>query len=279
MVEELAIGIPSLNQGRYLEDCLNSLQCEAKLSVFVADGGSTDETIEILKKFENIIDWRSEQDFGQADAINKAFSMIDGSIMGYMNCDDMYVNGGLDQVVKTFEKEDVDIVIGWALNLKGQHYGALWGPTEKDLHEIMWLPNAFEPAVFWRRHVWESEGPFDVGLHYVFGWDFLCRAIKRFKVKVIKSPIAVNRLHGLRKTFTGGEERAREILSLVERFGPKEKLAYYRLVRATKSLAWVVWPYMRPIRLRELAYSLVLPELSKQMTCDEALRIRRVLYG
>ena len=274
-----AISVPSRNQGGYIRQCLDSIVVEPGASVFVADALSSDATVDVLSSYGDRIAWRSERDAGQADAINKGFAELDGDIMGYMNCDDMYLPGALARVAAAFEDPAVDIVAGGALNLHGEMPGGTWGPAANDWQDLCWLPVAFEPATFWRRRVWEAEGPFDTSYHYVFGWDFLCRASKRFHAVTIAEPLAANRLHGERKTATGGERRRDEILGLVRRHGTPEQVRKYESVAAAPARDWAWWPDMRPARLRPLAYRVMQPHLARELGYDEALRIFRVLRG
>lgn len=278
----IGIGIPSYQQGGYIAECLDSLQCRSDLSVFVADGGSTDSTLDVLREWSGPteITWTSEPDAGQADAINKALSQVDGDVLGYMNCDDKYLPGALDKVAAIFDTEPVDILFGWATNLTAKGPAGLWGPNADGLDDISWLPVAFEPATFWRREVWEAEGPFRTDLHYVFGWDYLCRAVGGRRVRALAEPLAYNRIHGDRKTAVGGEKRAREIIDLVERFGPADKLVRYESVWSEQDRsAWYLWRNARPAWLRERVFEVLHPRLAEGMTASEAWRVWHVLKG
>jgi len=105
---------PSFNQGEYIEQTIQSVldQDYANFEHFVIDGGSTDQTISILNKYPHI-QWISEKDKGQSDALNKGFKMAKGDIIAWINSDDWYETGAFKAVAKFFiQNPDKDIVMG-----------------------------------------------------------------------------------------------------------------------------------------------------------------------
>ena len=95
---KITIVTPSYNQGQYLEETILSVigQCYPNLEYFIFDGGSTDNSVEIIKKYEKHIDyWVSEKDNGQSHAINKGFERASGDILAWLNSDNMYMPGAL----------------------------------------------------------------------------------------------------------------------------------------------------------------------------------------
>ena len=113
---KVSIVTPSYNQGQYLEKTINSVisQDYPNLEYFIFDGGSTDNSSEILKKYsDSITSWVSQKDKGQSDAINKGIEVSSGEIFGYINSDDFYEDGVIQKVVDIFEKRpDIDIIYG-----------------------------------------------------------------------------------------------------------------------------------------------------------------------
>jgi glycosyltransferase involved in cell wall biosynthesis len=107
---------PSYNQGKFIEETIRSvlLQGYPNLEYIVMDGGSTDNTLDILRRYEHLIDfWISEPDKGQAQAINKGFARANGDILAWLNSDDVYEAGVFSQVAEFFQKQpDVDVVSG-----------------------------------------------------------------------------------------------------------------------------------------------------------------------
>src|SRR5688500_2445968 len=114
-VPSLAIVTPSYNQGAYLKATIDSVLAQhyPRLQYHVQDGGSDDQSVEILKGFGSQLSWRSEPDTGQTQAINRGFSAVAGDIMAYLNSDDMLVPGTLAYVTRAFETmPDIDMIYG-----------------------------------------------------------------------------------------------------------------------------------------------------------------------
>ena len=110
-MNKLSIITPSFNQGIFIEDAIKSVldQNYAHFEHIIIDGGSTDGTIEILKKYKHL-KWISEPDEGQSDAINKGFQLATGDIVGWLNSDDMYLPGVFDRVVAALENTKLDAI-------------------------------------------------------------------------------------------------------------------------------------------------------------------------
>ena len=112
----IAIVTPSYQQGRFLDRTIYSVisQKYPALEYVVHDGGSTDETLEVLHYFEPVLTrWTSESDEGEADAINRGFSNTTGEVMAWLNSDDLLLPGSLAYVARYFVRHpDVDVVYG-----------------------------------------------------------------------------------------------------------------------------------------------------------------------
>lgn len=104
---KISVVTPSFNQGKFIERTIQSVisqKGDFDLEYVVVDGGSTDETLDILKKYESSLIWKSEADEGQSDAINKAFEMTTGEVLGWLNSDDTYMPGALSCVAEEYRK-------------------------------------------------------------------------------------------------------------------------------------------------------------------------------
>src|ERR1700722_17799743 len=111
----LAVVTPSFNQGKYIRRTIESVLSQGvqNLQYLVVDGGSKDETIEILRSFGAKLRWVSESDKGTADAINKGLQSLEGDILGWLNSDDIYYDNALATIQEFFEENpDVDVVYG-----------------------------------------------------------------------------------------------------------------------------------------------------------------------
>src|ERR1700704_3274046 len=114
---KVSVVTPSFNQGQFIQRTLESvaMQTGAEIEHVVFDGGSTDNTVDVLKRFDRGVRWGSEADNGQTDAANKGIRVTDGEIIGWLNSDDVYYPGAIARVVAFFESHaDVDVVYGMA---------------------------------------------------------------------------------------------------------------------------------------------------------------------
>src|SRR6476661_1844184 len=113
----VSVVTPSYNQGPFIQRTLKSVASQggAEIDHVVFDGGSTDETVDVLQRFGNGIKWTSEKDKGQTDAVNKGIRATNGEIIGWLNSDDIYYPGAIARVGAFFEDHpDIDVVYGMA---------------------------------------------------------------------------------------------------------------------------------------------------------------------
>jgi len=179
----VSIITPSFNQGRFLEETLLSVarQNYAPIEHIVVDGGSTDGSVEILRKNEHLLaGWVSEPDKGQSDAIRKGFSMAKGSILAWLNSDDLLAPSAVRIAVDYFQRDpSLGVVYGDRLHIdaRGNVVGVRrcpeYYPGMLSRHKT--LP---QETTFFRRSVYEEAGGIDVSLHYVMDFDLWCRLAK-----------------------------------------------------------------------------------------------------
>jgi glycosyltransferase involved in cell wall biosynthesis len=219
---KITIVTPSLNQGRYLREALESVRAQGHSCVehLVLDGGSKDETIELLQSFGGHsewqhLNWRSGPDGGQSEALNRGFGEATGDIVGWLNSDDRYRAGCFDRVVKAFaENPDVDVVYG-DFTVMSQDGTTLRVRREIDFsrfillyHRVLYIPT---PSTFFRRRVFDDGNRLQANLHYSMDYEFFLRlADAGYRFQHIPHVLADFRLHPESKTCTAESGQLRE---------------------------------------------------------------------
>lgn len=230
----VSIITPSYNQGQFIEQTIQSVlgQNYPKLEYIVVDGGSTDCTLDILKKYDGQLIWISEKDRGQADAINKGFRMAKGEIVAWLNSDDVYADGAIHKAVDYFlNHKDVALVYGDAdiIDAEGRFFKKFEFSQPFDLWTLIHLHDYIvQPATFFKRDAISSIGYLDESLNWCMDWDLWIRLALRYEVSYIKSVLASSREYEITKTSTGGKKRLKEILSLMRKYsGEKYPPGYF----------------------------------------------------
>jgi glycosyltransferase involved in cell wall biosynthesis len=203
---KVSIVTPSYNQGRFIARTLQSVAAQEveSLEHLVMDGGSSDQTVAVLRAAMPAVRWVSEPDSGQTDALNKGIRASTGEIIGWLNSDDVYYPGAIRRVLEVFEREpDVDIVYGNADHIDVDDRPIDPYPTEP-WDPVRLLETCFicQPALFFRRRVVEQCGYPDVELHYCMDYEYwirLARAGMRFRH--VDARLAGSRMYGENKTL------------------------------------------------------------------------------
>src|SRR4051812_43595627 len=180
----ITVVTPSFNQARFLEETMRSVidQGYPNLEYIVIDGGSTDASVAIIKKYESqLAYWISEKDHGPAEAISKGFQRATGDILAYLNSDDIYQPGTLSAVAAAFQaKPKVDVVYGDTYWVDGDgrvlaekrqtpfsRFGYLYGGADLQ-----------QPATFWKRALYERGGGMDTAFRAAFDTDLFFRFVE-----------------------------------------------------------------------------------------------------
>ena len=200
MVPRISIITPSYNQGRFIERTIQSVLSQAVpgLQYVVVDGGSTDETLSILRRYEQHLRWTSEKDRGHSHAINKGISQTTGPIVGWLNSDDIYYANALETVLAYFDAHpDVEVVYGDAHHIDEHDTFIERYPTQDwDFHRLRDICFISQPAAFVRRSVFERHGLLDEGLRYSMDYDLWLRlGLKGVRFAHLPQVLAATRLH------------------------------------------------------------------------------------
>jgi glycosyltransferase involved in cell wall biosynthesis len=198
---------PSYQQGRFLERTIESVLAqktrEVELDYVVCDGGSRDETVDILRRYDNRLRWVSESDGGQADAVNKGLAMTTGDIIAWINSDDVYYPGAFAAVRATFlAQPQIQALYGQADHLDQADQVLEPYPTEPwnyaRLKEQCYL---CQPAVFFRRSLVRQWGGLDATLHYCMDYELWLRYGRHVSFLYLPQKLAGSRLHAESKTL------------------------------------------------------------------------------
>ena len=203
----VSILTPSFNQAAFLPDNLRSVACQTYPHVehIVMDGGSTDGSVDILRKAGDSIRWRSEPDSGQADAVNKAFRESRGEIIGWLNSDDAYFDCRvIEDVAAYFQAHpDADVVYGHCLQVTGEGMAiqVLWAPRfDRELQKAVNLH--MQPSTFVRRRAL-SDPLLDTSFHFAMDYELWLRlAAQGRRFERIARILSIDRQQPERKSAT-----------------------------------------------------------------------------
>jgi len=204
----ITIVTPSYNQGKYIERTIKSVldQKYSNLEYIIMDGGSTDNTVSILKKYSKNIIWESKKDKGQANAINKGLKIATGSIVAFLNSDDTYEPGTLQKVANFFINNPQE----YFLYGKGKHIDENNkyiedypnGPADYlFLHEQCRI---CQPTTFWKSEIINDIGYFDESLNYALDYDYWIRVSKKYNLNYLNEYLGNTRFY--KNTKTSGQK-------------------------------------------------------------------------
>ena len=219
----VSIVTPSYNKGSFIEETILSVKNQTYHHVehIVVDGGSTDETLDILRKYADSLIWISEPDEGQSDAINKGWRMSKGEILAYLNADDTYMPEAVQTAVEFLNNNpDVGMVYGDA-DFTDEH-GEVTGhykTCEFDLKRMLCSHNHVpQPTVFFRREVLDKVDYIDNDLHLAMDLDYWIRISLKFGIKHLPQTLATMRFYPEAKIPSQYYKAVYEHLRILDKF-------------------------------------------------------------
>jgi glycosyltransferase involved in cell wall biosynthesis len=221
----VTIVTPSFNQGRFIRATIESVlgQDYPNLEYLIIDGGSTDETAAVAAEFGDRLTFISEPDRGQSDAINKGFRLARGSIVAWMNSDDVFMPGAIRTAVAAFEQEPALGALygnGYQIDAEGRTISAFASSQAFDLWRLIHVSDyILQQTTFFRRAIFDEIGLCDEDLHFGLDWELFMRIGKRFSMKYLPVDMACIREYEVTKTASGGPRRFRELASIMRRHG------------------------------------------------------------
>jgi glycosyltransferase involved in cell wall biosynthesis len=216
---------PTLNAIAYLEECMRSVKSQAGPNVtvehIVVDGGSTDGTVEFAQsKGAKVL---QGTDSGLYDADNKGAAASSGELIGFLGADDLLLPGGLDAVVRTYQRDRRPWLVGglrW-LDGEGRSLGEIAAPpswmTEQMMAALGWCCTG-QQATYTTRQLFDDLGGFDTTFKVAGDYDFYCKALADVPWSRVTQPLACFRRHGANLSMGSGFGEFDEYTVILDRY-------------------------------------------------------------
>jgi glycosyltransferase involved in cell wall biosynthesis len=236
----ISIITPSFNQGQFIERTIQSILEQTgafELEYLVFDGGSTDETLSILRKYEDRLSWKSEPDKGQVDAVNKGLRAATGDLVGWVNSDDVLLPGALARVAEVFRSRpqtewvhgqcqiiDAEdrVIRRWISAYKN------WNCRRYSYARLLTENFISQMTVFWKRELLGQVGYLDPELKLAFDYDYWLRLARRSDPVFIDEPIACFRWYETSKSGSNFTRQFREDYEVARRHAPERRWLHLR---------------------------------------------------
>lgn len=219
----VTIVTPSYNQGHFIRATIESVlsQDYPHVEYIIMDGGSTDQTASVAREYSSRLTFISEKDRGQSHAINKGFQMASGSIVAWLNSDDLYLPGCIRAAVDAFHRSPSAGAVygeGYLIDYAGNTTGRFPYTEAFNLWKLVHLSDyILQQSVYFRKDVLDDVGYLDENLHYTMDWDVLIRIGMKYPVEFIPAYMGCLREYPEAKSSAGGIKRADEIQRMLQR--------------------------------------------------------------
>ena len=217
----VSVVTPSFNQGKFIQRTIDSVLKQVgddfEVEHIIFDACSDDETLEVLSSYGSKIQWISEADKGQADAVNKGFTLAKGEIIGWLNSDDIYEVGAISKVVQYFQdNRSVDIIYGNASHIdKNDDFIEVYPTEDFNLERLQDTCFICQPTVFFRRQVLEKYGGLNPSLQYCMDYEYWLRLAKNGETfSRINQYLAHSRFYNENKTLGSKLDVHKEICDM-----------------------------------------------------------------
>lgn len=243
---KISVVTPSYNQGQYLEKTIMSVldQNYQDLEYIIIDGGSSDNSVEVIKKYEKYLTyWVSEPDLGQSHAINKGFEHATGDILGWLNSDDFLVSEALSHIAKlSLDAPFAGVFVGAGqfVDEDGKTITTKIPAADTSVSSLLtWLDDFhfMQPSCFFTRDAWNSCGPLDLSLHCSMDLDLWLKFAKKFKFALTTKNLSCSRVHKNAKTTEYNNMSIVDSCIVIMRHGAESE-ARKHLEKMAARLSW-----------------------------------------
>ncbi len=235
---KISIVTPSLNQAQFIEDTILSVKHQEfrESEHIIIDGGSTDGTVEVLRKYPHLR-WISERDTGQSNAINKGFRKATGDILAWLNSDDYYDRHIFSEVADYFENHPDCFFLYGNITYVDESKKELFQVAGAGISYRKLLSNpdlVRQPSCFWRREIIETIGYLDETLHVVMDYDYLLRIGKRYEFHYVNRNLSFFRSYPQGKTSSLAKRQIMELRSVMNAHAGLVNVRYYWFIARRK---------------------------------------------
>ena len=245
----ISIITPSYNQGQYIEETIQSVLLQEGdffIDYIIADGGSTDNSVSIIKKYDELLKnrdypikcrgiefrWWSKKDSGQTNALNNGFKIAKGNILGWINSDDFYEPGVFKKVFDVFHSHsDLALIYGDGYNVYSSNEKKLVSVPKTSFDELIKTGNViFQPSVFFTKQIIKEVGYLDEDMQYAFDFDLWVKIAKIGKIHHLNQILANFRIWESSKTTLYQDRFSKERKIILKRYNGRRidpKSIYY----------------------------------------------------